>query len=134
MIVTATLTHKALRALAPAEGVIALDHYLLSAYGSIEAWQQHIVVIVPGLEEPAYVLAPRARNASKARNRHALALPSLSALTSEMAAEVTHTLAPYFEARHWPREERAAGRLAVNTNTPRALHLRAPRDTPKSSN
>lgn len=87
---------------------IDLDHYLLAAYASTEAWTQQTVVVDPRETEPTWLLRPRARKA----NRHstlALLLPSLRHLTLDLAQAHTSIGTDYIGLRVHTREHRRAG-------------------------
>lgn len=90
------------------KNAIDLDHYTLAAYDSTESWQLRIVVVIPDLEEPAWVLMPRQRKPSRTAP---LAIPSLEALTLELAKQATRMSTDYIGLRALAREDRAAGRV-----------------------
>lgn len=93
------------------KNAIDLDHYVLAAYDSIEAWNLKIVVVIPDIEAPTWVLAPRARKASR-KSILALAVPSLEALTLEIAKTHTGMGTDYITLHTLDRVDRRAGRVA----------------------
>ncbi|WP_042378745.1 hypothetical protein [Gordonia alkanivorans] len=88
----------------------SLDHYLVAPYASIEGHYQRVVVIDPSVPEPTWLVRPRARVADR-RTVLALVLPALSALTLDLARQLTSIHTDYIGVRVWPRTERAAGRM-----------------------
>lgn len=89
---------------------LSLDHYVLAAYDSIEERNLKIVVIMPGLAEPTWVLRPRARAATPS-NVMALALPSLAALTLELAQAHTRMHIDYITIYELTRNSRSKGHV-----------------------
>ena len=87
---------------------VNLDHYLLAAYASAEAWTQKIVVVDPEETEPAWLIRPRCRNANR-RTVLALMLPSLHCLTLDLAQAHTGMGTDYIGLRTWPRDHRRTG-------------------------
>lgn len=89
---------------------LLLDHYVLAAYDSIEERNLKIVVIMPGLAEPTWVLRPRARAVTPG-SVMALALPSLAALTLELAQTHTRMRIDYITIYELTRNSRSKGRV-----------------------
>lgn len=92
------------------ERAIDLEHYLLAPSDSIEPWQWKIVVVVPSLAEPTWVVKPRARQASR-RSIMALAVPSLEDLTLDLAQAHTSLVSDYITLYEFPRESRRRGAI-----------------------
>lgn len=93
---------------------IDLDHYSVAAYDSIEEWQQKIVVVMPDLDGPTWVLRPGARSVNR-RNIMALAVPTLEALTLDLAQRLTNMGTDYITVRVLPADLRRQGRVRGTT-------------------
>lgn len=87
-----------------------LDHYTVAAYDSTETMNLRIVVIVPDVTEPTWILRPRARSARRS-NIMALALPNLDALTLALARRLTHIGTDYIVVRECLAEARAKNKI-----------------------
>ena len=86
----------------------ALDHYLLSGYASIEEWQQRIVIVDPALSEVTWLLRAGTRKVKRS-NVLALIVPTLAALTYDLAVAHTNVATDYQGLREWPLERRSCG-------------------------
>lgn len=86
------------------------DHYFLVAFDSPEELYQHIVIILPEVTEPTWVLSPGARKVTRS-NTLALALPSLTALTPDLARQLSGMVTDFFGLYRWTRADREAGNL-----------------------
>lgn len=93
-------------------------HYIVTAYDSIEPRQFKIVVVLPELAEPTWVLRPGARKASSRNAVMALAVPALDALTLDLAQSLTRVATDYITVHDFPRADRVAGRLAKGSRVP----------------
>lgn len=89
---------------------VDLDHYLLGAYDTSEQWNLKAVVIAPDLTEPTWVVRPGAKKATR-RSILALALPSLDALTLDLAQRLVCVLTEYVTVRRWDRLDRVKGNV-----------------------
>ena len=87
------------------------SHYLVAAFGSTEAMRQKVVVITDDVAEPTWVLRPGTR-AIKQSNIMALALPSLSDLTLELAQAHTRMVTSFITLHEFPVENRRRGIVA----------------------
>lgn len=87
------------------------DHYVLTAYDSDERWNFKVVVVLPEINEPTWVLRPGTRKVTR-QNVLALAVPSLEALTLDLAQAHTRMGTDYITVHTLPRENRRAGSLA----------------------
>lgn len=87
---------------------INLQHLLLAPHDTIEVWQMRIVVINPAHPEPAWVMT---RRGGKPNPRKALALsvPTIEALTLDLAQQLCGTLDSYFGVHDWPQDFRREG-------------------------
>lgn len=90
---------------------VRFAHYLVAGYDSVEQWQWAILVVVPSLTEPTWVLAPRARNANRRRSRMALAVPSLDAFTLDHAQTLVSLITDFITISEWSETDRRAGRM-----------------------
>lgn len=97
-----------------------LDHYTLGAYDTTEPWQLRIIVVIPGLAAPAWVVPPRTRKGQARRPRKtlALALPNLSALTLEMAQAHTNVVTDFMGVREFSHADRTVGRIRAGALVP----------------
>lgn len=94
-----------------------LTHYLVAAYDSSEAFNQHILVVDPTLTEPTWVLRPRTTKLTR-RNIMALAVPNLQALTLRLAQQLTHMVTNYITVREFPLANRRKGMVAAGPLVP----------------
>lgn len=84
------------------------DHYIVAPHDTIETWQMKILVVIPGLDSPTWVVKPRTRTVTR-RSVLALAVPSLDAFTVEMAQQLTREVTDYITLYEWPRSTRQKG-------------------------
>lgn len=99
------------------KNAIALPHYTVGAYDTMEAWNTKIVVVVNGLDGPTWVLRPGCRKVTR-RNILALAVPSLDALTLPLVQRLTGVLTDYIVVRDLPVENRRKGLVKGTTVRP----------------
>lgn len=103
--ITATLSIAMVRSL---WRLVECDHYFVAAYDSIERWNQHVVVVVPDLTQPVFILT-RGGRVPRRRNIMAVAIPSLEHLTLAMGQQITGVRTDYIAVRDWSEAHRRAG-------------------------
>lgn len=99
---TATMSVKDIK------NALSKTHYIVAAYDSQETFNQHIVVVLPEVSEPTWVLRPGARKPTR-RNVLALAVPSIDALTLDLSQSLTRMVTDYITVREFPEFAREGG-------------------------
>lgn len=98
-LITDFLTPASLRKLT-GKNLDKLDRYLLAPHASTERHYQSVIIAHSAIPTPTRLMLPGARSANTRRSV-GLAVPELTVLDAEMAADVTQVNAAYFGLRRY---------------------------------